>query len=386
MKTLLIFLLFGSLTISAIYGQSTLVTFGFNGTLAGSLTAAAHLAPSNFAAGSVVGSTSFNGAEWYGQDGWPGATTPDPNAYFQFTVTGNPGYYLVLNSVSMTLRHSNTGTGLGSGPQSWSLRSSLDNYTTDIQAGTLTENYATVPLTLPVAFRTIPSTVTFRLYGYNQVTTSGGFNRFVIDNFTLQGSTPAGTLAIQSVSLSASPVSGGVDLSWQGMGFLAGTDFVVERSVDGVEFSAIGNVEGVAGQGAVAVGQAGGVAGQGGSYADRQVPDAAQLYYRVKAQQPDGEESWSPTVVVKAASLAGGMAIRSVIAQGGGLKMLLHLGEPGTYRVTIYSTSGQLLYRQALAEQAGDAEADIAFGAHPRGIYVVQLGGAAGNSVKEFMY
>ena len=367
MKTLLIFFLSGSLTISAVYGQSTLVTFGFNGTLAGSLTAAAHLTPSNFAAGSVVSSTSFNGAEWYGQDGWPSAAAPDPNAYFQFKVTGNPGYYLVLNSVSMTIRHSNTGTGLGSGPQSWSLRSSLDNYATDIQTGTLTENYATVPLTLPVAFQTIPSTVTFRLYGYNQVTTSGGFNRFVIDNFTLQGSTPAGTLAIQWVSLSASPVSGGVDLKWQSTGFSAGTDFVVERSVDGVEFSVVAQLD-------------------GDSYADRPVPDVAQLYYRVKAQQPDGEVSWSPTVVVKTASLAGGMAIRSVIAQGGGLKMLLHLGEAGNYQVTIYSTNGQLLYRQVLAAQAGDAEADIAFGAHPRGVYIVRLGGATSNSVKEFMF
>ena len=78
--------------------------------------------------------------------------------------------------------------------------------------------------------------------------------------------------------------------------------------------------------------------------------------------------------------------IRSVIAQGGDLRMLMQLGEAGTYQINIYSVNGQLIYQEALQGHAGEAVKDIAFNGHPHGIYVVNITGASGQSTRDVMW
>jgi hypothetical protein len=373
MKTILLFILIAYFSIPSVFGQGTLVAWSFNGTTAGSVQTAAHLTASNVTGGSVIGSTAFNGSEWYGQDGWPAAAAVDANAYMQFTVTAISGYSLILNTVNMTIRRSTTGTAAGSGPQSWSIRSSLDNYATDLLTGTLTLNYATVAVSLPSSYQQLLSTVTFRLYGYNQVTTSGGFNRLVTDNFNIQGQTPSGVLAEQSLALSAVPVSSGVSLRWEGVGMAAGTEYTIERSTDGTDFSEIEETAGA-------------------NFQDRWTAGAAQVYYRVKAQQPDGAVSWSETVVVSTADSAAGMAgvagaeVRSVAVEGGLLRLRVGMGRAGVYQVSIFSTNGQLVWRQEMPEQAGEVVKDIAFGSRPHGVYVLHVAGDGGQATREFLY
>ena len=70
----------------------------------------------------VTGGGQFSGADYFGQDGWPATTTIDPNAYMQFTVSPNSGFYLVLNTITLNLRHSTLGTAAGSGPQRRAVR------------------------------------------------------------------------------------------------------------------------------------------------------------------------------------------------------------------------------------------------------------------------
>ncbi len=96
--------------------------------------------------------------------------------------------------------------------------------------------------------------MTFRIYGYNETTTSGGSNRFVFDNISVSGQTVSGVLAEQSIHLTAKAAgsgangtgtnlangAGAVELQWQTIGLPAGTDLIVERSVNGTDFSAIG--------------------------------------------------------------------------------------------------------------------------------------------------
>ena len=371
MKTVLFFVFSACLTITSVYGQSTLVTWNFTGTTAGSVQTAAHLTPTSVTAGSVIGSTAFNGNEWYGQDGWPAATAINANAYLQFTVTASPGYSLVLNTVNMTLRRSTTGTSAGSGPQNWSIRSSLDNYATDLMTGTLTLNYATVAVGLPSSFQQLLPAVTFRLYGFNQVTTSGGFNRLVTDNINVQGQTPSGVLAEQSLLLSASPVAGGVSLRWEGAGLAGGTEYTVERSADGTDFTEVDETA-------------------EGNFQDRLTAGATQLYYRVKAQQPDGTVLWSSTVLVNvpgnAAGPAAGPEVRSVAVAGGMLRLRMAVSKAGDYQVTIYSANGQVVYRQEMSEQTGELVKDIAFGSRPHGVYVLNVAGAGGQATREVLY
>jgi len=246
----------------------------FNNTLSG--TPGAHITGADVSLGSSIVSGAFNGGvEYYGQDGWPiGAV--DPNAYLQFGVAANAAYYLTLNKVTLSIRHSTTGTAAGSGPISWSLRSSLDGYTTDLATGNnLTINYQTFTVNLPAAFQSIASTVTFRLYGYSSVTTAGGSNRFVINNISIQGQAVAGVLAVQSLILKATPAAGVVGLQWQAQGFAEGTDFIVERSVDGADFTDIGQAIGATYR-----------------YQDASLPSVLTVYYRIRASQPDGSSTW----------------------------------------------------------------------------------------------
>ena len=79
-------------------------------------------------------------------------------------------------------------------------------------------------------------------------------------------------------------------------------------------------------------------------------------------------------------------SIRSVIAQGGELTMLLHVAEPGAYQLEIYSMDGQIVYQQTLQEQAGEAEQKIAFGARSHGVYMVSLNGAGGQSTRQVIW
>src|SRR4051812_35517394 len=110
--------------------------WSFNGTLYG--TPVTSVTVSGMSLGSAIPASAYNsGTEWYGEGGWP-AGAADPNAYLQFSLAPTAGHYLVLNAVKLTQRRSNTGTPMGSGPTSWSIRSSLDNYATDITTGTQT--------------------------------------------------------------------------------------------------------------------------------------------------------------------------------------------------------------------------------------------------------
>ncbi|HEY4062052.1 MAG TPA: T9SS type A sorting domain-containing protein [Puia sp.] len=363
--------------------------WNFNNTLAG--TAGSHISTPNFSFGSDIPATSYNsGTEWYGEGGWPTGAL-DPNAYYQFTVTGNAGYYLVLNSVTLVIRRSSTGSPSGSGPTTWSLRSSLDGYTTDITTNsTMTYNYTTYPVALPAAFQSIPSTVTFRLYGYNMVLNSGGNNRFVIDNISVQGQAVSGTLAAQSIDLTAKATgavsnngngttSANVDLQWQTAGLPDGTDMVVERSVDGTDFTSIHEATIPAATTTTTP--------MAYEYRDASVPAVNTVFYRVRAQQPDGNVFFSSIAAVSVQGVASkGLVIRGIVAQGSSVRTLLHVEEAGTYQLSVYSSDGRAIYRQTLNEQTGDLASDLSFSGHPHGVYVLTLSKGGVNSTREFIF
>jgi hypothetical protein len=365
-------LIAGCMIVSGTKAQ-TAANWNFNNTLAASN--GAHLSSVDITLGTSVTSNAFNaGTEFFGQDGWP-AGALDPNAYVQFTVTAGSGYYMVLNTVTLVIRHSTLGTAAGSGPGSWSLRSSLDGYTADIATGSLTTSYQTIPVTLPATFHSIASTVTFRVYGYNETTTTGGLNRFVFDNISITGQANAGTLAERTISLTAKNAGTGVvGLQWQAMGFPDRTDLIVERSVDGTGFTAIDQQTSSSGVEAY-------------QYRDGSVSSNTSFYYRIRAVQPDGAVTYSAIAAVTAEPMsAGSLSIRGAVAQGAAIKALVEVGTAGTYQLSIWSMDGKAVYRQMINGQAGNNTADISFGGYPHGVYVLTLSKDGVNSSRQFMY
>ena len=340
--------------------SQTAANWNFNNTLNGTAGTNITASPAALSA-TTVGS--FNASsEYYGEGGWP-AGAIDPAVYLQLSLNANVGNYLSLTSVTIVLRRSTTGTAAGSGPMAWSLRSSLDNYASDITTGSLTTSYATTVVSLPAAFQAISSSVSFRLYGYNMVITTGGNNRFVFDNISAQGQAMSGVLAEHLIALQArAGEQHNAEIQWKTTGFDAGTDLLVERSVDGTHFSTIYREE---------MAMADDASYQ---YEDGSIPSASRIYYRITAHQPDGLVYQSPIVSIQG-NAAQGMQILGVVGQGTGssVKALLNIPEQGEYQVILRSSDGKSLSRRMISGGTGRLTTDIDFGSYPHGVYILTL-------------
>jgi hypothetical protein len=105
------------------------------------------------------------------------------SAYFEFTITPDAGKQVTLFDLSFGSRSSSTG------PQGYSVRSSIDNYSTEIASGSLANNSTWVLVdpvtTATTAYPTIP--VTYRIYGINGTgSASSGTVNWRIDDLTIR--------------------------------------------------------------------------------------------------------------------------------------------------------------------------------------------------------
>ena len=355
-------------------GAQTAATWNFSGSSVEPSATGANITASNVTMGpDVTGGGQFSGSDFFGQDGWPATTTIDPNAYMQFTVSPKSGYYLVLNTVALSLRHSTLGTSAGSGPTSWILSGSLDGYASVLATGSLTTAYQSFTVALPAAYQGINGSASFRLYGYNEIMSTGGSNRFVTNSISVKGSSTPGTLAVQSIDLGAVAHAQTVELQWQTQGFADGTSFLLQRASDGIHFTTLETVT--------------------GNTATDNTVTAGQWYYRIEALSADGSSYFSPivTVLVSGASTSastnkGIAAIKGVAAQGSSVRTFVHLADAGTYLLNIRTMDGQPVYRAELSGEGGDITTDISFGSRARGVYVLTLTGNGANSSREFFY
>lgn len=99
--------------------------------------------------------------------------------YFHFTLTADGGATVSLTRLKFDTRRSNTG------PSTWSVRSSVDDYAADLAGGSSSTTFATNEVTLSLV---ATGSVTFRVYG--QSGTAGGTWR--LDNVTVFGSVAGG--------------------------------------------------------------------------------------------------------------------------------------------------------------------------------------------------
>src|SRR5664279_4285054 len=210
--------------------------WSFNNVLTG--TGSANSTAGNASLGSTIAAGgAFNGGTvYYGEGTWPAGSSIDPNAYLEFSITPTAGHTLTVSSLVMQIRRSTTGSS-GAGPNTWSLRSNLDGFATDISSGVLTTNSAPATVVpLGVAFMNLPSKIIFRLYGYNATVSTGGLNRFVYDDIVANGST---VLPVVFDYFNVKAGNQGAAISWKlgGEGNLS--SLIVERAVNNESFVAI---------------------------------------------------------------------------------------------------------------------------------------------------
>ncbi len=96
--------------------------------------------------------------------------------YWEFSVTVAGGYEMAVNELSFDERAS------GTGPTSWFLRSSLDDFASDLATGDVDTVWDTE--TIPLTLEGITGTIEFRLYGEGA---SGAAGTWRIDNVELSG-------------------------------------------------------------------------------------------------------------------------------------------------------------------------------------------------------
>ncbi len=192
--------------------QTVLATWPFTSSSTAATGVASNMTAANAAFSSTTTAQFNGGSVYFGEGGWPSANAIDVTVYLQFSVAPASGYILNLSALDLGMRRSTTGGA--SGPSSWSVRSSLDNYATDVASGTNLSNSATpaTVVSLGTAFNNINSTVTFRVYGYNASVGSGGSNRFVFESMDVKGT----TYAISAINFRSKTTGNFTDVaSWE---------------------------------------------------------------------------------------------------------------------------------------------------------------------------
>jgi hypothetical protein len=171
----------GMVTVLPVRAQ--LITFSFQGA-AGSEAA---WAPEAVAGGLSVnpftrgtGLSSASGAGTFSASGWSTGTL-DAQDYFAFSLTPESGWDMSLSQLSLDERRSATGI------RAWSVRSSLDAFSSDLGYFEVPDDADTrvgQTTLLGLAFDHLESGVEFRVYGFGAESGSGTWR---IDNVTLQG-------------------------------------------------------------------------------------------------------------------------------------------------------------------------------------------------------
>lgn len=163
--------------------------------------------------GAGITAVGFSGS--INANGWFNSSSPTTlteaitnNDYYQFSLTIADGYKAKLTGIGLVLRASNTG------PNKVTLRSSADNFSTDLGSAIVTTDPVWETITFANALTQVTGTITFRLYGYGSAANAGsnpgltgtlriGAGAIAADNDLVMVGTVAPT-----VNLAASSTSG----------------------------------------------------------------------------------------------------------------------------------------------------------------------------------
>ena len=183
MKTSSLILVSLSVLVYPTCGQ--IVTFSFNGSSGDETVFSPDSQPISATVGSMsrgpgLTANSFAGA--FNSKAWTTAAAIDATDYYSFSIAPNSGFGMTMTSLSLDERRSLTGI------RNWSVRSSLDSFSSDLASFTVLDNdeVRTGQSTgLGTAFQDLTSSLEFRIYGF---ASESGTGTWRIDNVQLSGS------------------------------------------------------------------------------------------------------------------------------------------------------------------------------------------------------
>ena len=262
--------------------QSFQVKWGMDQTLAG-VSSHANFTPKDAAL--LGGTNTYSLASIYSFDdaiGYAYVVRPWPAAFntgrsMDFTFSANQ-YEYHINSFSFRLRRSDTG------PKQIKIRSSADNFASDLYTMTLTAKDKFFPVTIPLSFLNLANTTfSFRIYAFDASNTSLGVLWF--DEVIINGLVTHFILPVDLTYFNAELSGQNVNLNWETAWEKNSKDFVIERSTNLVEFIPIGTLE--------AAGEAEGRLAY--RFMD-EAPLSGAGYYRLKMNDKDGNYKYSKSI------------------------------------------------------------------------------------------
>jgi hypothetical protein len=164
-----------------------------------------------------------------------GAFNVSTSTYFEFTITPASGFRIAIVGASMNSR--STGTG----PTQFSLRTSFDNFVTDVSTSTAAQNSTWSAKTFsPFTSATggIDLPVVIRIYGFGGA--ASGANNWRIDD--LKFIYAVSVLSVNLKSFTATQTNLGTNLKWQTNQESNIKNYTVEKSTNGVNYSSIATI------------------------------------------------------------------------------------------------------------------------------------------------
>jgi hypothetical protein len=327
----------------------------FNGILTGTGTANT-IASSASLGPTIAAGGAFNGNVYYGEGSWPSGGI-DLNAYLEFSITPTAGHTLTVSSLSMQIRRSTTGSS-GAGPNTWSLRSSLDGYSSNLSSGVLTTSStpATV-VSLGISFINLPAKITFRLYGYNATISSGGLSRFVYDDIQVGGST------VLPIVLDYFDVKSGnqsASISWKIGGEGNFSSIHIERAGQNEDFETIKQYSGEQIN-----------AGTPYQYTDILNEPSGKYAYRLKMIAENGQVSYSAIQYISFES-GDGFQLKAITgAYSQGISFRINTEKPGNYIFSLFNLNGCKIAMKSTQLGAGNQVLQMDNPPVKSGIYIL---------------
>lgn len=327
--------------------SQSLAQWNFNGNNTGVAGLYNLLTPADFSP--AITSTAYNSSVFYGEGGWPvgGLNTA---AYFEFGLAPLSGHTLNIAGISMSIRRSSTGTPSGSGPTRWSLRSSMDGYTTDLSSGVLTPAAVTFNVSPGSSFVSLLLGVRFRIYGYQTTISSGGQSRLVMEGLGITGI--GSILPARILNFSALLANNQVKLNYGIANNEAGNKYSIERSYNGTDFFVLEEYRNDAEQ-------------FGHEYTDLSSRPGNTTYYRLKIVTVSG------SVIYSSVSIITNRTSPAVSVRQQGTSLAVSTSLTGKLNVTVLTSSGQVFVQTALTNTGSAMQ--ITLPAYTRGIYHLSI-------------
>ncbi len=328
--------------------------------------------------GQAFGASANGDGTWTTAVGGPGGSL-SRNHYVQFTVTAASGYRVRVDSLYLTsafyFTASNTRLGVSY---------SKSGFVSDVQEVTTNPGGFANPVTLtqqnsgptqgyafsfaaPDSVVLQPGeTLTFRLY-YSCGSSSAG-RYALLKEVKVTGSTsPAEVLPLRLRSFTGLKLQDHIQLDWSTEREINTSHFEVEKSIDGIKFTAIGQET---------------AKNTGGIHQYRFLDGTIHPlnYYRLKMADKDGSFTYSKLVLIRAGGVSGFSGLYPNPAKS--KVMVVHPAAAAGAQITVTDLSGRQV--KAMRTASGVMQTQIDVERLPAGVYLITVQDGAGRLTYKF--